>query len=389
MWALEPDLIYLNHGSFGACPRSVLIRQQEIRDELERQPMRFFSGLGNRIDTAREVLAEFICADPSDVAFVPNATTAVNSVLRSMTLEPGDELLITDHSYNACANAVRYVASRCGATVSVAHLPFPVDSAQTVVDAVLAAVTERTRLAVIDHITSATGLVLPIAELASQLAARGVEVLIDGAHGPGCVPLDMRVLVDAGIAHYAGNLPKWCCSPKGAGFLFVRRDRQPFVRPVVLSHGANSPRTDRSKFLLEFDWTGTFDPSAVLAVPQALATLGGIYPGGWPELMERNRALVLRGRRVVAAAIDVEPPAPEDMIAAMASLILPAADPNAPDPGHLDTIGDRILDDSNVQTMLPVWPEWPQRLVRLSAQAYNREADYQVLAEALRTHLAA
>jgi isopenicillin-N epimerase len=383
MWALEPDLVYLNHGSFGACPASVLLKQQEIRDELERQPMRFFTNLGERIDSARVELARFINADPQDVAFVPNATTAVNSVLRSMTLEAGDELLITDHSYNACANAVRFVATRAGARTVVAHIPFPLDEPGTAIDAIMAAVTDKTRLAVIDHITSPTALVLPVAEIATRLSERGIEVLIDGAHGPGSVPLDMRALVEAGMAHYTGNLHKWVCSPKGAGFLYVRRDRQPFVRPVVLSHGANSPRTDRSRFLLEFDWTGTFDPSAVLCVPEALRVVGAMCDGGWPEVMKRNRDLVLDGRRAIASAIGVDVPAPDDMIASMASLILPPADPAAPDPGQQDPMSQHILDNDNVQTMLPVWPMWPSRLVRLSAQQYNDPGDYAKLGAAL------
>lgn len=387
MWALEPDLVYLNHGSFGACPASVLIRQQEIRDELERQPMRFFTNLGDRIDAARADLAAYIGADPQDVAFVPNATTGVNSVLRSMPIEPGDELLITDHCYNACANAVQFVANRAGGRAVIARIPFPIREASEAIEAVMSKVTDKTRLAVIDHITSPTALVLPVAEIATRLAERGVEVLIDGAHGPGCVPLDMRALVSAGMAHYTGNLHKWVCSPKGAGFLFVRRDRQPFVRPVVLSHGANSPRTDRSRFLLEFDWTGTFDPSAVLAVPEALRVIGSMCEGGWLEVMERNRALALEGRDIVASALGVDAPAPDEMVAAMASLILPEADPAAPDPGPLDPMTGQILERHNLQTMLPVWPTWPQRLVRLSAQAYNCAGDYDKLAGALREQL--
>jgi len=242
-WDLDPGVRFLNHGSFGACPRAVLEAQSRLQAELEREPVQFMARrLPSYLDDARESLASFVGAAASDLVFVPNATTGVNAVLRSLTFEPGDELLVTNHGYNACSNAARFVCERAGAEAKVAEIPFPLQSEQQVLDAILAVVTPKTRLALIDHITSPTGLVLPIARIVRELRERGVETLVDGAHGPGMLELNLD---EIGAAYYTGNCHKWLCTPKGSGLLHVRRDLQDSVRPTVISHGANSPRADR------------------------------------------------------------------------------------------------------------------------------------------------
>jgi isopenicillin-N epimerase len=262
-WSLDPDVVYLNHGSFGAAPIGVLERQDELRARLERQPVRFLDvELEELLDEARGRLAAFVGAEPEDLAFVVNATSAVNAVLRSLDLRPGDELVLTTHAYGASRNALLYAAERAGAEPVFAELPFPAGSADDLVAAVVGALSSRTRLLVIDHVTSPTALVLPIERIAAAAAERGVLVLVDGAHGPGMVDVDLAALDRSGVAMYAANCHKWICSPKGSGFLWVRRDLQPLVRPTSISHGASSSRTDRSRFRLEFDWTGTFDPTA-------------------------------------------------------------------------------------------------------------------------------
>jgi isopenicillin-N epimerase len=393
-WTLDPAIAFLNHGSYGAAPRPVLAAQQAWRDRMEAEPVLFFShDLEPALDAARAALGAFVGADPDDLAFVPNATAATNTVLRSLRFEPGDELLTTDHAYNAARNAMEYVAERDGASVAIAAVPFPGTSPESALTGVLASVTSRTRLAVLDHITSATGLILPIAELVAELTARGIETLVDGAHAPGQVALDVPAI---GAAYYAANLHKWVCAPKGSGFLWVRPDRKAEIRPLAISHGANSPRRDRSRFRVEFDWTGTSDPSAYLAVPDAIRFGEGLMAGGWPALRARNHVLAIAGRDLLCAALAVDPPAPDAMIGTMASVPLPIER----SPGQVqgvDLYGDPVHDhlaSLGLQVMVTPWPQRPddgpwRRLVRISAAAYNDLEQFQRLVDALPSAIAA
>ena len=382
-WALDPEVVFLNHGSFGACPRAVLEEQDRIRLRMERQPVQFFvRDLEGLLDTARAELAAFLHAPSTDIAWVPNATSGINAVLRSLSLAPGDELLTTDHEYNACRNALEYVAGRTGARVVVARIPFPLADADQAVDAILERAGGRTRLALIDHVTSQTGLVLPIARIVAALAGRGIDTLVDGAHAPGM--LDLR-LADIGAAYYTGNCHKWLCAPKGAGFLYVDPDRQSEIRPVAISHGANSPRQDRSRFLQEFDWVGTDDPSPMLCVPGAIRFMESLLPGGWPALRAHNRALTLDGRRELAEVLGIDLPSPDTMIGSLAALPLPDGAMEPPKSAmYADPLQDELLRRWRIEVPIIPWPDVPKRLIRISAQIYNDPTQYRLLAEALR-----
>jgi len=385
-WSLDPEVDFLNHGSFGACPVAVQVEQARLRAELEHEPMRFLvDRLDGRLAEARAALGVFVGADPDDLAFVTNATEGVNTVMASLPLGPRDEVLVPDHAYNACRNAAVAWAERRGASVRVAHVPFPLGGADAIVEAVLAAVTPRTRLAMLDHVTSPTALVFPLERLIPALAARGIDTLVDGAHAPGMLPLELDRL---GAAYYTGNLHKWACAPKGAAFLWVRRDRQAAIRPLVISHGANDPRTDRSRFRLEFDWTGTRDVTSWLAVPAALAVLQGLVPGGFEALIARNHALALQARDVLCHALEIPPPAPDDRLGSMASVPLPVR--RATDgPAEVWQLRNVLLERHHVDVPLFAWPRAPQRLLRVSLQAYNSLAQVERLADALKHELAA
>jgi len=383
-WTLDPAVVFLNHGSFGACPRPVLAEQDRLRAQIEREPVQFFlRELGPLLDAARADVAAFVGARPDDLVFVRNATAGVNAVLGSLRLEPGDELLTTDHVYNACHNALRHVAARAGARVVVARVPFPISGPDEVLAAVLAGVTARTRLALIDHITSPTGLVFPLARIVAALAERGVDTLVDGAHAPGMVPLDLDAL---GAAYYTGNFHKWVCAPKGAAMLHVRRDRQAALYPTVISHGYGSTRA-RPGLWEQFDWTGTDDPSPWLCVPVAIRWLAQLLPGGWPELQARNRGLLLAGRDIVAAALGVQAPAPDEMLGNLAALPLPDGHEPPSSPLYADPLQSALFDRHRIEVPVPPWPAPPRRLIRISAQVYNRVADYEALATALRLEL--
>jgi isopenicillin-N epimerase len=387
LWPLDPAVTFLNHGSFGACPREVLRRQADLRAEMEAEPVRFLSReLDDRLDAARGAVAAFVGADPDDLAFVTNATTGVNAVLRSLAFAAGDELLTTDHTYNACRNTLNFVAGRAGARVVVATVPFPVGSPDEVVDAVLARLTPRTRLAMLDHVTSPTGLVLPLERLIARLSDRGVDVLVDGAHAPGMLPLDLKAL---GATYYSGNCHKWICAPKGSAFLWVRRDRHADVHPVTISHGANAVRPGRSRFRLEFDWTGTSDPTAWLTVPTALDYVGSLLPGGWPAVMKRNRELALEARRLLCAAAGTAPPCPDEMIGSLASVVLPDGRTSEIMWRQPDPLQPRLYEAWHLEVPVMTWPAAPKRLLRISAQLYNRRQHYVRLAEALAKELAA
>jgi len=392
-WTLDPTVTFLNHGSFGAAPREVLASQQAWRDRIEAEPVRFFSELEAELDEARRALGAFVGADPDDLAFVPNATAGTNAVLRSLRFDVGDELLTTDHAYNAVKNAMEYVAERDGARVVIAPVPFPTESSEQIVSAVLAAVTPQTRLAVLDHITSATALIFPIRQLTDELSRRGIDSLVDGAHAPGQVALNVE---SVGATYYAANLHKWVCAPKGSGFLWVRRDRQAEIRPLAISHGANSPRTDRSRFRVEFDWTGTADPSAYLAVPAAIRFGENLLPGGWETLRARNHDLVMAGRSLVSAAAGIAVAAPETMIGTMASIPLPLQGGGGRVQG-VELYGDPVhahLLAHGIQAMVTPWPQRPsggpwRRLVRISAAGYNDLDQYERLAAVMPGAIAA
>ncbi|MEH2186906.1 MAG: aminotransferase class V-fold PLP-dependent enzyme [Nostoc sp.] len=378
LWSLDSAVTFLNHGSFGACPKQVLEFQQRLRSHLEQEPVRFFGREWEPLlDNARSKLAAFVGADVQDLVFVPNATTGVNSVLRSLTFSPEDEILTTNHEYNACRNALDFIASRTGARVVVAKIPFPIDSSQQIVAAVIERVSAKTRLALLDHVTSQTGLIFPIQELAKELQQRGVDTLVDGAHAPGMIPLDLR---EIGATYYTGNCHKWLCAPKGAAFLYVRRDKQSEIRPLTISHGTNSPRTDKSRFQLEFDWTGTDDPTAYMCVPEAIAFMGSLLPGGWKELRQQNHQLVLQGRRLLCEALEVQPPCPEEMIGSMAVVPMPATLENR----DFMSIHDELFDKFGIQVQVMPWPEKPRLLVRISAQIYNTLDQYEYLAKVLK-----
>ncbi len=387
LWGLDPEVRFLNHGSYGACPRAVLALQAELRARMETQPVQFLGrDLQDLLDQARAKVAAFVGAEPEDLVFVSNATTGVNTFLRSFALSAGDEILVTDHSYNACRNAVNFEAERQGATVAVARVPFPLMSEDEVVAAIVGCVTDRTRLALIDHVTSPTALVFPIERIVQELAARGVETIVDGAHAPGMVEVDIGRL---GAAAYTANAPKWRCAPKGAAFLSVRPDLQSRVRPLVISHGANAPPGPRSRFQVEFGWIGTVDPTPWLCLPAAIEYMGGLLPGGWEELRAANRAKALAGRRVVLERLGMDAPCPESMLGSMAAIPLPndaTEDGTIMRGGRLQTA---LYDQFRVEAPVMSWPASPRRLVRLSAQLYNRPEEYEALAKGLATLLSA
>jgi isopenicillin-N epimerase len=382
-WGLKPGTVFLNHGSFGACPKPVLELQTKLRRELEAEPVQFlWRRYEERLEPARRTLAKFLGADSHDLVFVTNATTGVNAVLRSLKLKRGDELLTTSVDYNACRNVLNEVVRQTGAKLVVAEIPFPLQSAAEITAAILQAVTKRTRLALLDHVTSNTAIIMPLREIIHALEARGVETLVDGAHAPGMLSLNLRELRPA---YYTANLHKWVCAPKGAAFLYVREDRQASIQPAVISHGNNRPRPGFTPFQDRFDWAGTFDPTAWLCVPEAIRWMGELLPGGWPELREQNHQLVVKARKLLCARFEVEPPCPENLLGSMATIPLPARFQQRKASGKIDREQLALYDRFGIEVPFMRFGQPAGRWLRVSAQIYNSPTDYDYLARALDT----
>ena len=383
---LEDGVLHLNHGSFGATPAVVLEAQQRVRSRMEANPTKYFLGgeYQRELDAARRTMAGFVGGDEAGMVFVNNATTGVNAVLRSLeaTLEPRDEIVVPDHEYNACRNAATVSAARAGARVVAAPVPFPLESSQQVVDAVLAAVTGRTRILLIDAVTSATGLVMPVSDLVAALEP-DVRVLVDAAHAPGMIDFDVSEL---GASYVTANCHKWMCSAKGAGFLWVRADRRDDLYHSVISHGYNGGwPSSGGRLHAQFDWTGTEDPSAWLTVPVALDAVEAMHPEGWPGVRRSIRELCLSGRRILINALGIDPPAPDDMIGSIASVPVPPADHSGSE--IFDPLMAALEQRHRIQVPVFIWPAPPNRLLRISAHLYNDESQYHRLAEAVTTEL--
>ncbi|HEX5218689.1 MAG TPA: aminotransferase class V-fold PLP-dependent enzyme [Verrucomicrobiae bacterium] len=373
--------MFLNHGSFGACPRVILELQTKLRREMEGEPVQFlWRRYEEQLEPARRALAKFVEANSRDIVFVTNATAGVNAVVRSLKLQPGDELLTTSLDYNACRNVLVEIAARAGAKVVVAEIPFPAQSADEIKAAILRTVTSRTRLVMLDHVTSNSAVILPVFEIIRELEARGVDTLVDGAHAPGMLPLNLRELRPA---YYTANLHKWVCAPKGAAFLYVREDRQEGLQPAVISHGNNRTRPGFTPFQDRFDWAGTFDVTAWLCVPEAIRWMGDLLPGGWRELRKRNHDLALQVRKSLCERWDVEPPCPDEMIGSLAAIPLPERFQGRRSRGKIDDEQLALYDRFGIEVPLNRFGNPERRWLRVSAQIYNARADYEYLAEAM------
>jgi isopenicillin-N epimerase len=366
-WGLAPELANLNHGSFGSTPLAVMAAQDAWRRRIEANPTQFMSRESRPAlrDAARRVAAE-LGAEGDDIVFSENATSAANAVLRSLDFKPGDEILITSLGYPAIRNAALYVADRAGAGVVEVGIPLPVRDADSILAAVQAKLSGRTRLAIFDHICSGSALVLPVERLTGLAHRAGAAVLIDGAHVPGQLPLDLAGL---GVEYYVANLHKWLMAPRGTGILWARRDLQAGLHPLTISHGY------RKGFIEEFDWTGTKELTGWLSAP---AGIDFFHRLGGERLMARNRELALAMGRMLSKAWDTPLAGPLQMFAAMAVVALPNAGPATFE--RSTELRLYLAEQHGIEAAVNasdgrLW-------VRIMAQAYNEPADYERLRRA-------
>ncbi len=370
-WSLDPSVAHLNHGSFGAVPVPVQKAQDEFRRMVEANPMKSLSRtFWAELDQARRVAADFLGADLDGFVFVPNATTGVNTVLESPIIQNGDEVLVTDQTYGAVRLAAERVCLERGAKVVVSMVPLPQKGADELVEAVLSKATPKTRLAIIDHIASPTGLVLPIANLVKELSQHGILVLVDAAHAPGMVNVNLRAL---NPDFWTGNFHKWCCAPRGSAGLWVREDHRKAIAPIITSWYVNEG------YPASFRWLGTDDYSSYLAVPAALKFMENL---GWDRVREHNRKLAHYGREVMESALSATPVIQaegERMFEAMTLVRLPKGVAETDEEAR--TLQARIADQLGVEACPIAWNGCGY--LRLSAQVYNAPADYDRLAKGM------
>lgn len=371
LFLLRDDVVFLNHGSFGACPRAVFEEYQRWQLELERQPVEFlarrFRGL---LRAAREALGRYVGADADELVFVTNATTAVNIIAHSLPLRPGDEIVVTDHEYGAVDRIWRLACAHGGATLVRALIPVPVTTAAEVVERVWSAVTPRTRALCFSHITSPTALIFPAREIVRRAREAGIISIVDGAHAPGQISLNLRAL---GADYYAANCNKWLCAPKGSGFLYARREMQGELRPLLVSWGEEwIEAVTPSTFINEFEYQGTRDPAPFLAVPAAIAFQ---QAHDWDAVRETCHALAARACGSVTALTGLSPLSPDDpaWFAQMVAAPLPVKDPQA--------VQRRLREESGIEVVVARWQE--HALLRVSVQAYNTAGDIDRLVAAV------
>lgn len=369
-WLVDPDHAYLNHGGFGALPLPVAEAAAIIRAEVEANPtdllMRRWPA---QVDAVRDRVAGFLGAPAANLVFVANATTGTATVLGSLDWQPGDEVVVTDHRYPAVASQLG-VLLRHGVKVVEQHVPVDVASSAEIVEHVMAGVTPRTKLVVVDHIASPTGFVFPVADVAAAARERGLPVLVDGAHAPGQVPVDIDAL---GVDFWVGNLHKWVCSPRGCATLAVAPQWHDVVRPRVASHGY------AEGYQAAFEWTGTADPIPLLAIPAALDFWDGL---GWDAVRRHQHALVTAGAHLVADALGTEVAIADEFTAAMRLVRLPVVLSRE---AEREALAYRLITEHGVTAHIT--EHAGTTYVRMCGQLYNTPEHYERLATGLQKAL--
>jgi isopenicillin-N epimerase len=378
LWSLNKTIDFLNHGSFGACPTAILAKQQEYRQMMEAEPVAFMiRELDAMLWNSKTALADFVHCQPVDLALVTNATHGANTVLKSIDFKLGDEILTTNHIYNACRITIDFVARQKHLLVKEIPVPFPIESAGEITEIILKQVTNKTKLVFIDHITSPTALIFPVKEIVTALNEKGVDCFVDGAHAPGGIPLN---LTEIGAAYYTGNCHKWLCAPKSIAFLHVRKDKQADIHPLAHSHFSGPGRS----FVDRFHWSGTLDPTAALCIPDVIRYFEDQLTGGWKEMQQHNHSLILKARKYLCDCLNIPLPCPDDMISTFAAI--PYGQSTGSDLSRynaIDELQDYLFTEHHIEIPVFIWPDNSRRIIRPSAQLYNDFSQYVRLADAI------
>lgn len=373
LFYLRRDIVFLNHGSFGACPRPVMQEYQRWQLELEAQPVEFLGlerRFGELMRAAREPLAQYVHCDPDDLVYVPNATTGLNVVARSLELKPGDEILATNLEYGALDRTWKFMCQKNGAVYRRQPITLPVTTREKLIQEFWSGVTPRTRIIFMSHITSGTALILPIEEIIRRARAAGIITIIDGAHAAGQVPLALENL---GADFYSSNAHKWMMTPKGSAFLYARREMQPLIEPLIISWGWEKEKPGSSRFVDEQEWQATRDIAAYLAVPAAIEFMRQYQ---WDDVRATCHELIRYARTAISELTGLAPLSPDspEWYAQMVTLPLPPCDP--------EMLKQRLYDEYHIE--VPIGASNGQQFIRVSIQGYNAKADVDALVAGLK-----
>ena len=369
---LDPSVVFLNHGSFGATPKPVFEAYQDWQLRLERQPVLFLGReLNELLLQSRSVLGEYLNADPADLVYIPNATHGVNIIAHSLQLNPGDEILTTDHEYGACDYTWEFICEKTGAKYLHQSIPLPVRSEEEIVEQVWKGVTPQTKAIYLSHITSPTALRLPVEEICSRARQAGILTIVDAAHSPGQIPVDLQKL-NADMV--LGNAHKWLLNVKGSAFLYVRRELQPLIEPLIVSWGYHpTPEiATGSRFIDLLQWTGTKDPTAALTIPNAIQFM---KDHDWDSVRCECHRLLRQTIERICDLTQLPPlyPLDSDFYGQMGIAQLPSS--------NLPLLKYRLYNEYKVEVPLTEWGN--RQFIRVSIQGYNTQEDVDMLVHAL------
>ncbi|MBK7096252.1 MAG: aminotransferase class V-fold PLP-dependent enzyme [Saprospiraceae bacterium] len=380
-WTLDRNITFLNHGSFGATPLKIMAKQNYYRELMENEPVDFFvNKMPELLNESKGKLAKFIGVDNNDIVFVQNTTTGVNQILTSFPYKSGDEWLVTSHAYGACMNAIKHFAHRNNIVLKIADIPFPVKNDEEILNAIGQMISSKTKLALIDHITSATGMIFPIKEVIDLLHDHGIKVLVDGAHAPGMVDLDI-IGLDADI--YVGNCHKWMCAPKGSAFMHVKKEFKEFIKPLVISHFNDTDINGDSYWSNQFMWDGTHDFSQYICVGDTIQFMNSLQPGGWKGIMDHNHKLAWQGANLIAQRLNIELPLEEKFIGSMVNIPMPDGEEGFPKFNETSPLKKVLFEKYKIEVPVFFFPSAPTQWLRISAQLYNSLEQYEYLGECL------
>jgi isopenicillin-N epimerase len=382
LWHLDPDLTFLNHGSFGACPKDILVVQDQYRQQLEKSPIHFMlRQLPQLLNENREALAELLHCQAKDLCFITNATQGVQTAVNHLNLQAGDEIVYSSHIYGACKNQLLELSQQKKIILREAHYEMIGCSPQTIIDAFCAQFNRKTKAFLIDHISSPTALIHPVQALCQIAREKGIISIVDGAHAPAHIPL---FLDEINADFYTGNCHKWLCTPKGCAFLWVHPLHQKTLLPTVISHGYLAPIDQRMHQM--FDWTGTQDFTPYLCIKDSIAWLNQQHPQGIEGLMQKHHQLMLLGRDLLVQTLNPlsGPPVGDEMLGAMASIPLADEKEIIPIAFAQPLPLQSKLFELGIEIPVIPWRQRPQRLIRISAFSYNHIGEYQHLCDVLK-----